>query len=387
MSNSDNELSDIEDIFGISKDMKNAEEQDDVVDFDMEVEKLNLTMSKEETEQPLKELEIAVKKKEKKTVESIEKTIVQSINKTNLEDQKNKEISVEKTIEMPINIVEDEEIKDEEKYVNQVLEEVDVIEENQKNKLDENENCEEEIIDFDIPKSTEIEWIIKSTDSRFENFYAEKRLLLKDILVGGVLPFKDLMKELKGSYVDISHPTFDTEMASIKMDRVQKMRDRISQIAIDCNQQYYPWKRGVELMQGLLARTQYEKPAAKQDGLIYEHMKDIEVYFHKLESLHYSIDAITRNLDGAFDCLSRRATIALPSRPVERKYLSSYEHVQNINVSDPKENPKESKFIEDVPNVLLEYDSLPDDAKDKVTENIPFKKKLRKSGKVSWNEI
>ena len=408
MSNLDNELSDIADIFGVSEDMKNIEDdQNDIVDFNKEIEKLNQTMSKEDNKDELKTLEISIVKEDKKPEETIsqtiEQSIVQSINKTNLEEKKNKEINSEKTVEMPINIVGNEEIESEEKdeekdeeYVNKILEEVDVIEVNQKNKTEEVKDCDKVVIDFNISSDTEIEWTTSSTDSRFDNFYDEKISLLKDILIGGVLPFKKLMKELRESYVDISHPTFDTEMASVKMDRVQKMRDRISQIAIDCNQQYYPWKRGVELMHGLLARTQYEKPAAKQDGLIYEHMKDIEIYFRKLESLHYSIESITKNLDGAFDCLSRRATIALPSRPIERKYPSSYDHVQNTNTNECKEELKPVKYIPEVsevaeiievPEILSEYDSLPDDAKDKVTENTTFKKKLRKPGKVSWSEI
>ena len=415
MSNSDNGLSDIADIFGVSEDMKNIEdEQNDIVDFNQEIEKLNQTISKEDDKTELKTLEITVVKEDRKPVETIEQTIVQSINKTNFEEQKNKEILVEKVAEKveekPINIVEktieestdlidetdteDVEESDDvdDENVSRVLEEVVVIEENQKNKADEpkivetqKDNYVEEVIDFDIPESTEIEWVIKSTDHKFDSFYSEKRDLLKSILVGGVLPFKSLMKELKESYVDISHPTFDTEMASVKMDRVQKVRDRVSQIAIDCNQQYYPWKRAVELMHGLLARTQYEKPAAKQDGLIYEHMKDIEIYFHKLESLHYSIEAIIRNLDGAFDCLSRRATIALPSRPIERKYPSTYENKQE-HIEVPVKKIEVQEVIE-VPGILSEYDFLPDDAKDKVSENKTFQKKLRKPGKVSYNEI
>ena len=79
------------------------------------------------------------------------------------------------------------------------------------------------------------------------------------------------------------------------------------------------------MLRGFLARVEYLKPALKQDGLVMEHMRDIEWYYHKLKSLYDNCHKIEKTLEAAYDTLSRKVTICMELRPNERFGQTSYE--------------------------------------------------------------
>ena len=84
-----------------------------------------------------------------------------------------------------------------------------------------------------------------------------------------------------------------------------------------------------------MAQCYYEKPAAKQDGVVYDHMNDFVSYFTKLESLHHNIQSVIKNLDQAFDTVSRQITLSMPSRDYE--YIENRTN-KNISVGTEKNN-------------------------------------------------
>jgi len=189
-----------------------------------------------------------------------------------------------------------------------------------------------------IPQLPEIpgQWILKSPSSKFNRFYSEKARLIRQILVDGIIPFAKYTNELRDSSVDISISIFDTREIYDKMRQVQGYKDRIKQIQIHCNSQLFLWERGIELLHGVLAKAEYDKPAVKYDGIIYEHMVDMETYFARLRGLVRSTDAVMKTLEGAHECLSRRVTIALPMKPLERyeKPVVSHQDYDSLPVSD-----------------------------------------------------
>ena len=67
-----------------------------------------------------------------------------------------------------------------------------------------------------------------------------------------------------------------------------------------------------------MARTEYEKPVVRQGGVIYEHMRDMEIYYSRLHTLHVSVMQVLKNLEAAFECLSRQITISLQSKDLDR---------------------------------------------------------------------
>lgn len=178
-------------------------------------------------------------------------------------------------------------------------------------------------------------WKIDNSDPLFNRFYEYKKDSLRDwLLVGGHIDFDKINTQLIESRVDLSSINFaDFSTLFDTLKQIQSYKDRITQIEITCNNQYFCWKRAIDLFQGLLAQCHYEKPAAKQDGVVFEHMVDFVNYFTRLESLHYNIQSVIKNLDQAFDTVSRQITISLPSRDFE-----SVENRANKNVQNSQQN-------------------------------------------------
>ncbi len=202
----------------------------------------------------------------------------------------------------------------------------------------------------------EIQWMLESPSGLYNAFYKDKREFIKYCLenVGGYLPFDKWAKELIDCNVDTTSEVFDSVKYGQQMDEVQQMRQRVKNIQLKCNNQYFLWDRFISLLRGSLARIQYLKPQVKQDGLIYEHMKDIELYFARLKNLFNSGHEVMKTLDGAYETLSRKATITMP--------LKSGDRYERTNEKDVRES-------------ISSFDTLP--------ENFQVEKKSE-SGEVEW---
>lgn len=163
-----------------------------------------------------------------------------------------------------------------------------------------------------------IPWNFVSPSPLYEPFYDAKKEMVEKLTGADLLDFYSLTKELEDSFVDISSETFDPKDASKKMEQVQKYRDRVKSLMIKINKQYFIWERQVDLLRGVLSRIHYEKPVIKNEGIIREHMNDIILYFDNLCGLRESAKCVMANLDGAFECLSRRISVSMDSRSFEK---------------------------------------------------------------------
>jgi len=206
-------------------------------------------------------------------------------------------------------------------------------------------------------------WKLENSDLIFEKFYAYKKEALSDwLLTGGNIDFNFINSQLIESRVDLSNINFaDFSTLFDILKQIQKHKDNITQLEIACNNQYFCWKRAIELFQGVLAQCYYEKPAAKQDGVVYEHMNDFISYFTKLESLHHNIQSVIKNLDQAFDTVSRQITISMPSRDYE-----SIENRTNKNIAISEEKIGTTKMDINKQTVRNSVDTI-------------------KTGTVDWN--
>jgi len=224
-----------------------------------------------------------------------------------------------------INIFEENENKKEEKIIS--------------NEIDKNsDSVEKNILDTKEEKNnniyTEIDetgWLLKSPSRLYDIFYEKKKEAIYRYSNGEQLDFEKYINELIHCSVDISSEVFDPDLVQKQMAAVQQFRERVKVIQIKCNNQYFFWKRSVESLRGCLARVQYEKPIIKQDGLIHEHMRDIEWYFCQLESLHNSSNQVMKTLDGAYDCLSRKVSISMELKPIERYQRTDREGKDNYD--------------------------------------------------------
>jgi hypothetical protein len=156
-------------------------------------------------------------------------------------------------------------------------------------------------------------FVLECNDYELSNFYNIKQDALATwLLPGGALNFSSITEELRQARPDLSKVVFgDMESMFIALRQIQKWKDRITSMQVDINQQYFPWKRAMELFRGTLARHRYEKPSERQEGVVMEHMGDMVMYFSKLESIHASISAVAENLDAAFECISRQITMSV----------------------------------------------------------------------------
>lgn len=160
-------------------------------------------------------------------------------------------------------------------------------------------------------------WLLKSPSEKYDNFYEEKRsLLTNDLLKDGEIPFDDYYRELSNANVDVNVSTYDAEEVGRRITEVMQHRDRIKHIQLYVNSQYFVWKQFMELLPGLIARIEYER--GKQEGIVYEHLKDMYSYFGSLDGLHKSCEMVSKHLDAAYASLSRQVAIAQPQNEYDR---------------------------------------------------------------------
>jgi hypothetical protein len=245
------------------------------------------------------------------------------------------------------------------------VEETEKTEKTEEVKEIEDEDIEDEIIpakkEVSIDETGNIQWLLESPVHSYDRFYESKRELIHDFTPGGQLPFKQWEEELSNANVNINSEIFNNVYYIQQMEIVQQLMQRVKNIQLKCNNQYFLWDRFVELLRGCLARVEYLKPSLRQDGLIHEHMRDVELYFCKLTGLYESSKGAMKTLERAFEALSRKATITMMNKSGD-KYIH-----QNQDSSEEKED-------------LTDYDSLPSHRQ----EVKPYKK----SGEyMEWDEI
>lgn len=155
-------------------------------------------------------------------------------------------------------------------------------------------------------------WCLTAPSPMFNRFYEEKSSFIRHITKNGrPIDIDKLTTELTSSTVSTNIELTDMRGMADKLTRIQDLLDRVVHIKIQATSQCAAAKRGVELLRGVLAKVTYEKPAARQDGVIYDHMKDIEMYASRLESLEQNAKDVYHNLLEAKEILSRKISIAL----------------------------------------------------------------------------
>ena len=160
-------------------------------------------------------------------------------------------------------------------------------------------------------------WKLKSPAPKYEKLYEEKRDLLSNhLLKGGEIPFQKFYEELHNVSVDTNVPTWDTEEIGKRIGEVQKWRDRVKFIQLRVNSQYFVWSEIIKILPGVLKLVEYER--GKNEGIVYEHLSDFTLYFGHLEGLQDSCAIVSKNLDGAYNSLSRQVAIQQPLQEFER---------------------------------------------------------------------
>ena len=117
------------------------------------------------------------------------------------------------------------------------------------------------------------------------------------------------------------------------------------------------------MLKGYLAKIEYLKPSIKQEGLVLEHMGDLEYYYSQLEALYNNCYKVEKTLEAAYEMLSRKVSICMELKPIDR-----YDRSKRSN------NYRENKSSE-----LDDYDEISDG-------DVAKKDKI-KSRVVGWGEF
>ena len=219
-----------------------------------------------------------------------------------------------------------------------------------------------------------ITWFLTSSSEMYDSFYRQKKIFIERYVVGGQIEYSRWMQELEEAEVDVVTEVFDQHIIIKQMEDVQQHRNRVKYIGVRVNNQYYLFDRYIGMLRGYLARIQYLKPVLKQEGLILEHMGDIELYYTRLQALHDSAIKTEKNLAASYEMLSRKVTICMELPPVER-----YEKPSTYK-SKFASNYVPANKVEDIKTDELDgFDALPKNAK------AGPKKKI--TGKIGWGDI
>ena len=225
-------------------------------------------------------------------------------------------------------------------------------------------------------------WYLSPPSPMFNHFYVEKASLINHIIKNGKpIDFDKFTLELKNSSVSTNIEITDMKGMSDRLTKIQDLLDRVVQIKIQATSQCVAFKRGVELLRGVLAKVTYEKPAARQDGVIYDHMRDIEMYASKLESLEQNAKDVYHNLLEAKEILSRKISISL-------ELLKEQSRTEGLerNFNSLPDNVKK------VVNQQKSSTDLADEGFDKLevqeaivkSQNSSQEKTIKKTGTVPW---
>lgn len=231
-------------------------------------------------------------------------------------------------------------------------------------------------------------WLVESPAPKYNQFYLEKSWMIPRLLRGGKVPVDKYRKELSEAYVDTKVEMYDLELIAQKMTEIRGWQTRVLQIRGHVLAQFHAWKRAVELFHGVLARAEYAKPAICQQGLIYNHMRDMEMYLADLQYLHDFSKEMLGNLMSHFDSLSRQVTLSMPLKGVERtEYAVETPMPPALNLPDsPKPVAKKSNLngFDKLENNVEQKDSSP-----KKPNNISMSKAPSNAPKkaLDWDNI
>ena len=230
------------------------------------------------------------------------------------------------------------------------------------------------------------DWILDSPATRFDRFYKEKAAMIPRLLIGGEIPFEKYSQELRNAHVELDSRTYDTDNAYEKMVEVQQWRDRVQEIYLHANDQYYVWDNFIDMFQGMLIRLEPNlKPADARKSLYYENIRDLEYYFNRLRSTHSNASAVLKNLEAAFDTLNRRVTIALQSQNRDPDRSSGPSTASTpTSQSPPKAKPEIAK--DDKPKKSPKKDDFGDfDDFDVLEGETTIEKKKPTTDFVEWD--
>jgi hypothetical protein len=143
----------------------------------------------------------------------------------------------------------------------------------------------------------------------FKDFYKCKFEVLKYLLYKfPLLDSSELIKEIQDIKFNLTADadSANPELISGRLDVSHKMRVRVSHVLVNIYEQIFSWERHLEILRAKLWKDHDLKGAHKRDGLIIEHLMDMERYYSELTSIQHIAQHADNILKAASESLSRQ---------------------------------------------------------------------------------
>lgn len=262
-------------------------------------------------------------------------------NKVKIEDEtkivkENVKKSVQKIDKTSTNVIESNKqvIDEEDEEIDEIKNE-EISSSNEDNPL---ELTEEELSAFKKIKSKFPQFQLYNGSRAYRDFYKHKFLCLNTLLSRfKLLPLMEMMLELKTVKLDhwidadIAHP----DLIRTKINDAYKWRVRVADLLITSFEQFFAWRRWLEMMRSKLWKDHSQKGAHNREGLTVEHLFDVEQYVNDMEGFIESAKHFDNMLKAASDSLSRQLTCI---QLKEQHGILKPENALNMNTANVNKN-------------------------------------------------
>jgi len=162
-------------------------------------------------------------------------------------------------------------------------------------------------------KSRYPQFVLYDGSVAFREFYRHKVFILRQLL--GQFPLlnvSEMIGELQS--IKVNHFLGDNaenatpDLIRVKLDDAYRQRARLSGLLSGAFEQFYVWDRLLDLLRSKLWKDHEVKGAHRRDGMVLEHMSDMENYVASLKGFIESAKHFDQMLRAAADNLSRQLT-------------------------------------------------------------------------------
>lgn len=174
----------------------------------------------------------------------------------------------------------------------------------------------------------------------FRDFYQSKYEALKNLVMRfPILDCKSMAKEMSTVRTDhyIGDDYISPDLVQKKLDDSYRWRTRVSSLLISALEQFYAWERFRDLLSAKLWKDHWVKGADRRDGLVLEHLSDVERYVEDMRGFIEGAKAVDGMLKAASESLSRQLTCLQLREYVGGKRLEELDKVEvGAVISAPK---------------------------------------------------
>lgn len=153
------------------------------------------------------------------------------------------------------------------------------------------------------------QFVLYNGNPAYRPFYKNKFDVLCGLMVRfPILETSDIRSEMHkcniDHYVGTDEVSFD--LLRRRVDTCLQHRTRINSLLTSVYEQFFIWERCLEMLRGKLCKDYYLKNAQQRDGLVLEHLTDMEMYVHDVKGVMEALRHIDGILKTSSDSLSRQ---------------------------------------------------------------------------------